>query len=336
MVSGYNVPGWGSGEALSCWVRMVAEARDENRDTRQGCGTASVPPLKSNRNVGKATWFSGSSLRPLPGACLLVSWLCGQPWPMAFCSGSVCLSSLVVCSWPCCVVWFRPPGLFLSMFLKEVTTQGNDPRTHLQAGIPSTCDSLGRGTGCWVFVTFFPYRFFLQLFHCTPSSRFRLTGRGQWKSLHVQSGLSVGVAPLYVSLVLPLSGVRVEEDVDQKLHSTVTVGTVFVGTVQSSHRPGLSTPVWISPSKLCVFTAAVLTMFKITRVTNLTIFWRRWRLVHTCRFVDQWAWIARGRPCHAEETSSQRDRLGWPRVVFFYVTNMEPRCSHLEIWIFHA
>ena len=115
---------------------MVAEARDENRDTRQGCGTASVPPLKSNRNVGKATWFSDSSVRPLPGACLLVSWLCGRPWPLAFCSGSVCLSGLVVCSWPCCVVWFRPPGLFPSVFLKEAKTQGTDPRTDLQAGIP--------------------------------------------------------------------------------------------------------------------------------------------------------------------------------------------------------
>ena len=36
----------------------------------------------------------------------------------------------------------------------------------------------------------FPYRFFLRLFLRTPSSRFRPTGRGLWKSLHVQSGLS--------------------------------------------------------------------------------------------------------------------------------------------------
>ena len=128
--------GWGSSVALSCWFRTVAEARDENRDKRQGCGTACVPPVKSNRNVGKATWFSGSSVRPFPGACLLVSWLCGRPWPLAFFSGSVCGSDPVVCSWPCCVVWFRPPGLFLSLFLKEVTTQGTDPRTNLQAGIP--------------------------------------------------------------------------------------------------------------------------------------------------------------------------------------------------------
>ena len=38
-----------------------------------------------------------------------------------------------------------------------------------------------------------PYRFFLRLFLRTPSSRFRPTGRRQWKSLHVQSGLSVEV-----------------------------------------------------------------------------------------------------------------------------------------------
>ena len=94
------------------------------------------PPLKSNRNVGKATWFAGSSVRPFLGACLLVLWLCGWPWHLAFFSGSVCGSGPVVCSWPYCVVWFRPPGLFLSLFLKEVTTQGTDPRTDLQAGIP--------------------------------------------------------------------------------------------------------------------------------------------------------------------------------------------------------
>ena len=98
--------GCGSGETLSCWVHMVVEARNENRDTRQGCSTASVPPLESNRNVGKATWFSGLFVLPLPGACLLVSWLCGRSWPLAFCSVSVCWSGLVVCSWPYCVVWF--------------------------------------------------------------------------------------------------------------------------------------------------------------------------------------------------------------------------------------
>ena len=81
--------------------------------------------LKSKRKVGKATWISGSSVRPFPGACFLVSCVCGRPWPLAFCSGSVCGSGPVVCSWPCCVVWFRPPGLFQ----KEVMTQGTDPKT---------------------------------------------------------------------------------------------------------------------------------------------------------------------------------------------------------------
>ena len=105
--------------------RVVAVSRDKNRDTREGGSTTSVPPLKSKRKVGKATWISGSSVRPFPGACFLVSWVCGRPWPLAFCSGSVCGSGPVVCSWPCCVVWFRPPGLFQ----KEVMTQGTDPKT---------------------------------------------------------------------------------------------------------------------------------------------------------------------------------------------------------------
>ena len=118
--------GCGSGETLSCWVHVVAEARDENRDTRQGCVAASVPPLKSNRNVGnvgKATWFSGFSVRPFSGACFLVSWLCGRCWPLAFCSGSVCWSGLVVCSWPFCIVWFRLPGLFQKRLRPRAPTQ---------------------------------------------------------------------------------------------------------------------------------------------------------------------------------------------------------------------
>ena len=63
--------------------------RKEQGHSLEGGGTACDPPLRSNRNVGKTTWFSGSSVRPFPGACLLVSWLCGRPWPLAFCSGSV-------------------------------------------------------------------------------------------------------------------------------------------------------------------------------------------------------------------------------------------------------
>ena len=75
---------------------------------------------------------SGESYLDLRLVCAPVSWrlfpgvLCeGRPWPLAFCSGSVCGSGPVVCSWPCCVVWFRPPGLFQ----KEVLTQGTDPKT---------------------------------------------------------------------------------------------------------------------------------------------------------------------------------------------------------------
>ena len=54
-------------EALSCWVRMVAEARDKNRDTREGGSTASVPPLKSNQKRGE-------SYLVLRLVCAPVSW----------------------------------------------------------------------------------------------------------------------------------------------------------------------------------------------------------------------------------------------------------------------
>ena len=101
---------------------------------------AAVQPvsLPSSRTE---TWgkLPGSLARLCARFLALVSWsscLCGRPWPLAFYSGSVCLSGLVVCSWPCCVVWIRSPGLFLSVSLKEVTTQGTDPRTDLLAGIP--------------------------------------------------------------------------------------------------------------------------------------------------------------------------------------------------------
>ena len=64
------------------------------------------PRLESNRNVGKATWPFDSFF--------LGSWLCVRSWPLAFFSGSVCLSGLVLCSWPCCVVWLRPPVFFFT------------------------------------------------------------------------------------------------------------------------------------------------------------------------------------------------------------------------------
>ena len=87
--------------------------------------------------------------------------------------------------------------------------------------------------------------------------------------------------------------------------------------------------VWVSPSTLYVITT-VFTMINITWVTFLAILQRRWRM-------DAWSDNLRGlveedpvanfvvlpnyneddRPHPiAEETSSQRDRLGWPRVVF--------------------
>ena len=88
------------------WRTTTAETREK----------AAIPPvyrpLSRTRNVGKATWFSGLSVRPFPGACLLVSWLCGCFWPLAFFSGSVCGSGPVVWFLPSCVICFRLPGLF--------------------------------------------------------------------------------------------------------------------------------------------------------------------------------------------------------------------------------
>ena len=205
--------GCGSGETLSCWVRMVAEARDENRDTRQGCSTGSVPSLVSNRNVGKATWFSGLSVRPLPGACVLVSWLCGRPWPLAFCSGSVCLSGLVVCSWPCCVVWFRLRVSFKKRLRPRAPTQrpgffpdrpttcragspwwpgvrGDDPRTDLLAGTPFYVRHYsGIGGGCWVLTLVFLVA--SSFFVFSSSARlFRPTGGGGGRSSTCRAGCS--------------------------------------------------------------------------------------------------------------------------------------------------
>ena len=38
--------------------------------------------------------------------------MCGRSWPLAICCGSVCGCGPVVCTWPSCVVCFRPAGLF--------------------------------------------------------------------------------------------------------------------------------------------------------------------------------------------------------------------------------
>ena len=53
--------------ALSCWVRVVAEARDNRRNTREGGNTASVTPLKSNQKRGE-------SYLVLRLVCAPVSW----------------------------------------------------------------------------------------------------------------------------------------------------------------------------------------------------------------------------------------------------------------------
>ena len=76
----------------------------------------------------KTSWLSGWL-----SFCCLFPWLSGGwSWCLVLLSdppvgsGRLALSSAFVL-----------PGLFLSVFLKEVTTQGTDPRTVLQAGIPN-------------------------------------------------------------------------------------------------------------------------------------------------------------------------------------------------------
>ena len=140
VVSGYNVPytldGGPMKLSLSCWVRMVAGAREKNRDTREGCGTASVPPPQVEPKRGE-------SYLVLRLVCAPVSWRVSPGvlavW-VALASGllfrfRVCVSGPVVCSFPCCVVWFRPPGLFQ----KEATTQGAGPKTKVFSDRPTTC-----------------------------------------------------------------------------------------------------------------------------------------------------------------------------------------------------
>ena len=64
--------------------------QERTAETREKAAMAPVyRPISRTRNVGKATWFSGLSVRPFPGPCFLVSWVCGRSWPLAFCSGSV-------------------------------------------------------------------------------------------------------------------------------------------------------------------------------------------------------------------------------------------------------
>ena len=69
---------------------------------------------------------------------------------MVFCSGSVCDSGPVVCSWPWCVVWFRPPGLFQKRRRPRATQrpgfptlEGDDPRTDLLTGTAFYATCLG-------------------------------------------------------------------------------------------------------------------------------------------------------------------------------------------------
>ena len=190
-------------------------------------GKAVVQPVSLSSSRSE-TWgkLSGSQARLCARFLARVSWCpgcVGGPgrWPSfpVLCVGLV--SSSGSFSFP----------FFLKRSRPRAPTQG----PIFRQVFPSTYDLLGRGTGYWVFFIHFPYRFFLRLFLRTPSSRFRPTGWGLWKSLHVQSGLSVEVAPLYVSFVLPLGGIRVEEDMDQKFDSCTHC---LVAMTSASHAEG--------------------------------------------------------------------------------------------------
>ena len=135
--SGYNVPytlDGGSGEALSCWVRMVTEARDESRDTREGGNTASVPPPQVETKRGES---------------YLVSWVCGRPWLLAFFSGSVCVwSRRVLLALLRCLV--SSSGFFF--FSKRGDDPGHRPKDrfffwptdHVQSGLSVVAGNEGR------------------------------------------------------------------------------------------------------------------------------------------------------------------------------------------------
>ena len=118
MVSGYDVPHTLDGGPVK--LSLAGSAWWRRREMRTGTREKAVVRPVSLFSSRTETW------RKLPGslarlcARFLVSWVCGRPWPLAFWSGSVCGSGPVVCSWFCCAVWFRPPGLFQ----KEATTQG--------------------------------------------------------------------------------------------------------------------------------------------------------------------------------------------------------------------
>ena len=166
--------GWGSGEDLSCWVRMVAEARDKNRDTRQGCSTASVPLPQVEPKRGESYLVLRLVCAPVSGRLspgVLAVWV-------ALASGL--LFRFCVCVWSrrvllallCCLVsssgsvskrgddpGHRPKD---RVFSDGPTTcragspwwpgmRGDDPRTDLLAGTPFYVRHYsGIGGGCWV------------------------------------------------------------------------------------------------------------------------------------------------------------------------------------------
>ena len=110
-----------------------------------------------------------------PGGCL--SAVCGLG---AWCCCPALLSGLVV--WPCRLVLSSGPVSF--RFLKRGHDPGQRPKDRSSVRYPQVRTiylDVGPAIGYLLLLCFF-----LLLFLCTPSSRFRPTGRGQWKSLHVQ------------------------------------------------------------------------------------------------------------------------------------------------------
>ena len=153
----------------------------------------------------------------------LVSWC---P-PLAFCSRSVCLSGLVVCSWPYCVVWFRLRVCFKRgydpghrpkdrVFPERPTTcrvgspwwpgmRGDDPRTDPFGRYPFLCPAL-LWYSWWQLSTYFGFFFVASSFFVFSSSA-RTHRRGLVEEPpRVERALSVEVVRLSFPLLLQFFG----------------------------------------------------------------------------------------------------------------------------------
>ena len=179
-----------------CRFWLVAGSREGTRGAevlQVRCPGNSCLLSRPHETGSKSSWLSGRL-----SFCCLLSWLsCRRSWCLVLLSGlpvgsgRLALSSAFVlraCFFP---------------FSKEVTTQGADPRTSLSEGRRPKDRSSGRHPQVrTIYLDVKPaigkyittYSFSFPPASLSPHS-LRPTGRGQWKSLHVQSGLSVEVAP---------------------------------------------------------------------------------------------------------------------------------------------